>query len=492
MNRHFFLAFDLGATSGRTVLGIVNDQRVELRELTRFPNTMLHFGGHCYWDIHALYRYIVEGLKAAAREGIPLRSVGIDTWGVDFAFVGDDGALLGLPFAYRDRQTDGMAARFFTEELSRERVYELTGIQVMDFNTLYQLYALGRNASSQLRAAHRLLFMPDALAYMLTGKMVTEYTVASTSQLLDSRGKCFSGELFRRCGLSSDLFPPVVMPGTEIGPLRPEIADESGLGPVSVVAVAGHDTASAVAAVPAEDRNFAYLSSGTWSLMGVELPAPVISPDTLRWNITNEGGVDGTTRLLKNITGMWILERILEEWKARGDERSYDEVVRMAAGVEDNSIYIDPDDERFASPRSMLQAVADYCLATGQPRPGDDDRLVRALFESLALKYRCIFDLFVRLAPFPIRRLHVFGGGSRNELLNAMTADSVGVEVVAGPAEATALGNIMLQAKAAGVVDSLAGMRRLIAGSVATRRYQPRNPGLWQEKYETFLKIITR
>lgn len=384
-----------------------------------------------------------------------------------------------------------MAARFFTEELSRERVYELTGIQVMDFNTLYQLYALGRNASSQLRAAHRLLFMPDALAYMLTGKMVTEYTVASTSQLLDSRGKCFSGELFRRCGLSSDLFPPVVMPGTEIGPLRPEIADESGLGPVSVVAVAGHDTASAVAAVPAEDRNFAYLSSGTWSLMGVELPAPVISPDTLRWNVTNEGGVDGTTRLLKNITGMWILERF---WKSgrRGATNVPTTRWSAAAGVEDNGIYIDPDDERFANPRSMLQAVADYCLATGQPRPGDDDRLVRALFESLALKYRCVFDLFVRLAPFPIRRLHVFGGGSRNELLNAMTADSVGVEVVAGPAEATALGNVMLQAKAAGVVDSLAGMRRLIAGSVATRRYQPRNPGLWQEKYETFLKIITR
>ena len=492
MNRHYFLAFDLGATSGRTVLGTVGADRIELRELTRFPNGMLHFGGHCHWDIYALYRSVLTGLKAAAGEGLPLRSVGIDAWGVDFAFVGDDGALLGLPFAYRDRQTEGMAGRFFAEELPRRAVYELTGIQVMDFNTLFQLYALGRSGSSQLRAAHRLLFMPDALAYMLTGKMATEYTVASTSQLLDPRRKCFSDELFRRCGLASGLFPALVMPGTTLGPLRPEIAGECGLGPVPVVAVAGHDTASAVAAVPAVDRNFAYLSSGTWSLMGVELPDPVISSYTERWNITNEGGVEGTTRLLKNITGMWILEQILEEWKARGDERSYDEVVRMAAAVGDNDIYIDPDDERFANPQSMLRAIADYCLATGQSCPEDDSRLVRMLFESLALKYRYVFRLFIRLTPFPIRRLHIFGGGSRNELLNAMTADSVGVEVVAGPAEATAVGNILLQAKAAGVVDSLAGMRRLVAGSVVTRRYRPRNPELWRKKYANFLKIIER
>lgn len=492
MESPYFLAVDIGATSGRTVIGRVDGCKVELHELTRFANTMLRVEGRCLWDIRALYTFILEGLKAAVREGVPLRSVGIDTWGVDFALFDADGELLGLPYAYRDRQTEGMADRFFSRELPRRKVYELTGIQVMDFNTLYQLYALSRTGSPQLGAARRLLFMPDALNYMLTGEQRTEYTVASTSQLFDPRRRLFSAELLRACGVAPDLFAEMVMPGTKVGMLKPAIAADCGMEPVPVIAVASHDTASAVAAVPAVDRNFAYLSSGTWSLMGIEMPGPVISPYTERWNITNEGGVDGTTRLLKNITGMWILERVMGEWGVQGKVRPYDEVVRMATLAGENSIYIDPDDQRFADPASMLQTITDYCTATGQPCPGDDAALVRMLFESLALKYRFVFDLFARLTPFPIRRLHIIGGGSRNELLNAMAADAVGIEVVAGPSEATALGNIMLQARAAGVVGSLALMRRLIASSVETKRYTPREPELWRKKFEDFLKIIRK
>ncbi len=490
MDKHCFLAFDLGATSGRTMLGTIGLEGVELRELTRFPNAMIRIGGHSCWNIPALYLYILDGLRAAAREGIVPESVGIDTWGVDLAFVGDDGALLGLPVAYRDRQTEGIPERFFSEVLSRSEVYAMTGIQILDFNTLFQLYALKCRRSSQLRAAHRLLFMPDALAYLLTGNAVTEYTIASTSQLLDVRKRDFSPELLAACGIGPGTFPKLVLPGTRVGTLRADIAEECGTAPLPVVAVAGHDTASAIAAIPAADRNFAYLSSGTWSLMGIELDEPLISVDTERWNISNEGGVDGTTRLLKNITGMWILEQVIAEWRRAGREYDYNEIVRMASAVTENTTYIDPDDPRFAAPEDMVQAIAAYCADTGQVMPEEDAQLVRAIFESLALKYRYVLELFVALAPFPIQRLHIIGGGSRNELLNALTADSTGIEVVAGPAEATALGNIMVQARAAGVVGSLAEMRRMVAKAMPGRHYRPKDHALWQEKYRHFLKLI--
>ncbi len=431
MSLQHFIAFDLGATSGRTVLGTLSDGELRIRELTRFPNRILPLGGHFYWNIFSLYEQLCEGLRAAAREGIEITSVGIDTWGVDFAFVGSDGSLLGMPYAYRDPHTEGAPAEYFAKVLSRREVYARTGIQIMPFNSLYQLYALHKKGASQLAAAAKLLFMPDALSYLLTGSMVTEYTIASTSQLLNPRTRRIESELLEKMDIDPSLFCDVVMPGHRIGLLDERLAADVGLKRIPVVAVAGHDTASAVAAVPARNERFAYLSSGTWSLMGIEVREPVIDDRTSACNITNEGGVEGTTRLLKNITGMWLLEE---------------------------------------------------CLKVGET--------VRAIFESLALKYRMVLDDFRALAPFPIEKLHVIGGGSKNALLNQFTADSTGIPVVAGPAEATAIGNVMMQAYAAGRVSSLAEMRRMIARCVPTETFLPGNAQEWNAAYERFETLL--
>ena len=489
MQPKHFIAFDLGATSGRTILGSLRDGELALKELTRFPNAVLRLGSHYHWNIFSLYEHLREGLRAAAREGVGITSVGIDTWGVDFAFVGQDGSLLGLPYAYRDPHTDGIPEAYFSEVLSREEVYAATGIQIMNFNSLYQLYALQREHSSQLAAARRLLFMPDALSYLLTGEMITEYTIASTSQLLNPRTKRIEGRLLERMGLSPELFPPIVLPGHRIGTLRPELAAECGLPTLPVIAVAGHDTASAVAAVPAEDERFAYLSSGTWSLMGIEVPDPVIDERTFACNFTNEGGVEGTTRLLKNITGMWILEQCLSRWKAEGRDYSYPEIVRMASEAAPFAAMIDPDDASFAAPGDMPAAIRAYCTRTGQQPPADDRAMIRTIFESLALKYRLVLGRFQRIAPFPIERLHVIGGGSKNALLNQFTADSIGLPVVAGPSEATAVGNLMIQARTAGCVATLREMRALIARCIPTERFIPHHDAAWDEAYDRFRRI---
>lgn len=485
-----FVAFDLGATSGRTILGSITGNKLEMKELTRFPNQVLPLGGHVHWNIFSLYEHLCEGLRAAAGEGVEISSIGIDTWGVDIAFVGRDGELLGMPYAYRDPQTEGAPESYFKEVMPRQEVYDCTGIQIMDFNTIYQLYALRRGGSSQLEAADKLLFIPDALSYLLTGEMVTEYTIASTSQLLNPRTKCIEGALLEGMGIAADKFCPVVMPGHQIGLLNEQLAAATGLGRIPVVAVAGHDTASAVAAVPACNERFAYLSSGTWSLMGIETREPVITEQTFAYNITNEGGVEGTTRLLKNITGMWLLEECLKEWKHAGTEYSYPEIVRLAGEAEPFRSMIDPDDASFAHPESMTAVIQAYCQRTGQPSPDTHAELIRTIFESLALKYRMVLDRFRELAPFPIERLHVIGGGSKNALLNQFTANSTGTPVVAGPSEATAIGNIMLQAKAAGLAGSLAEMRQLIARCVPTETFTPDDTQSWTEAYIRFEKLM--
>lgn len=490
MQPEHFIAFDLGATSGRTVLGTLADGSLRLKELTRFPNRVLPLQGHVYWNIFSLYEQLCEGLRAAAREQVTITSIGIDTWGVDVAFVGRDGSLLGLPYAYRDPHTENAPAEYFAHILPREEVYARTGIQIMDFNTIFQLYALRRANASQIEAADKILFMPDALNYLLTGKMVTEYTIASTSQLLNPRTKCLESDLLEKMGISSGRFCPLVMPGHRVGLLCEQLSVATGLGRIPVVAVAEHDTASAVAAVPAEDERFAYLSSGTWSLMGIETRDPVIDERTYTYNITNEGGVEGTTRLLKNITGMWLLEECLNVWKAAGTEYSYPQIVALANEAQPFRTMIDPDDPSFAHPENMVAAIEARCIRTGQPLPRTHAEMIRAIFESLALKYRMVLDLFRSLAPFPIERLHVIGGGSKNALLNRFTANSTGIPVVAGPSEATAIGNIMLQAKAAGWAGSLAEMRRLIVRCVPTERFYPDDKELWEEAYTRFCKII--
>ena len=488
MEKHIFLAFDLGATSGRSILGTVADGKVEIKELTRFPNAVTELHGKYYWNLMGLYQALREGLVACNKEGIVPESIGIDTWGVDVVPIGEDGSILSMPRAYRDPYTVGMPERFF-EKVSREKVYEKTGIQIMNFNTLYQIFAGMETDYVPMKQAKYLLFMPDALAYMLTGEKVCEYTISSTSQILDPRTKDFDKELLEAAGVDASVFSKPVFPGTVVGTLTDALAQYSRLGKVNVVSVAGHDTASAVAAVPALDENFAYLSSGTWSLMGIESKEPVITPETYDLNYTNEGGVEGTTRFLKNICGMWILEQCRKEWTLSGKDYSYPEIVEMAMSATPFKSFIQPDDPSFANPPSMLEAINAFCERTGQEKPENDAQVIRLIFESLALRYRQVLEDLDRIATHPIERLHIIGGGSKNRLLNQLTANAIGRKVIAGPSEATAIGNVMIQAMAAGVVSSLQEMRSIIHASVETEEFAPELVAEWEEAYQKFVTL---
>lgn len=480
-----FLAFDLGATSGRTVMGTFTGCGLELRELNRFPNHLIETGGRYYWDIYALYRHILDGLAVAAREGEPVTSVGVDTWGVDFVCVGKDGALLRQPRSYRDPYTEGAPEKLF-ERLSRAELYRKTGIQIMNFNSLFQLDAMRRQGDSALEVADKILFVPDALSYMLTGEMVTEYTIASTSQLVNVHTRRLDGELLRLLGLTESSFGRFVYPGERVGTLSESVRRMTGAGEVPVIAVAGHDTASAVAAVPALDRNFAYLSSGTWSLMGVETDTPETGPEAESLNFTNEGGVEGTTRLLKNICGMWLLERCRERWEGA----DYATLIREAEACEPFRSLINPDAAVFANPADMEASIADYCARTGQPVPERRGQVVRCIFESLALRYRQVLESLRTLSPHPIETLHIIGGGSRNDVLNQYTANAIGLPVVAGPSEATAIGNLAIQAIAAGAAEGIASMRALIRRSVSLKVYQPTDTAVWDKAYADYKQRV--
>ena len=472
-----FFAVDLGATSGRTILGSIQDGKLSLREMTRFPNNIIQTGGHFYWDIFALYAEIIRGLKVVADEGITIRSIGIDTWGVDFVCIGSDGNILRNPYSYRDPQTQGMVEALKTpqsplgQELSVASIYDKTGIQFMDFNSLFQLAAMRRNKDAALEAADKVLFVPDALMYMLTGEAVCEYTILSTSQLLNPRTKEIDADLLDAVGMKRSQFGRYVNPCDFVGTLTPEVQQLTGLGPVPVVAVAGHDTAAAVAAVPAQDERFAYLSCGTWSLLGIETQDPIINEKSYEYNFTNEGGIEGTTRFLKNICGMWLLERCRKEWTDAPAD--VNEVNRAAMTAPAFRSMLNPDDPRFANPPSMVEAIQDYCRETNQPVPETYQQQARCIFESLAHRYREVLDYLRELAPFPIERLHAIGGGTYNNYLMQMTADSIGLPVVTGPVEGTAIGNIMLQAKAAGLVSDRFEMRSIIAKSIEMKTYMP-------------------
>ncbi|MDR3268191.1 MAG: rhamnulokinase [Tannerella sp.] len=475
MKKYHFLAFDLGATSGRAILGTFDGVNFEMKELTRFPNAIMELHGKYYWNVFGLYESLKEGLKVCAREGIALTSIGIDTWGVDFGYVGADGTLLGLPRAYRDPYTDGAPEEFF-QLVPREEVYRLTGIQIMNFNSLYQLFRARKTGFAPLAAADKILFMPDLLSYLLTGKQVCEYTEASTSQLLNPKTRQFEPSLLEAAGLPASLLHPPVDPGTLIGTLTEALAEETGVGRVPVVTVAGHDTASAIISVPAENPNFAYLSSGTWSLMGVETEAPILTKDSFENNFTNEGGVEGTTRFLKNITGMWLLEQCRKEWEKAGRTYTYSEIVKLAEQAGRSPSIVNPDDPRLANPASMSGAIATICREAGLPVPDTDAAYIRCIFDSLANRYKEVLEALAAMAPFPIEKLHVIGGGSQNALLNQFTADATGLPVVAGPSEATAIGNCLMQAKAAGLVADRWEIRRIVAKSFPLQTFLPQQP----------------
>ena len=485
--QNYFFAVDLGATSGRTIVATIENEKIQLEELTRFDNNLIQTGGHFYWDIYALYFEIIKGLKLAAQRQLNICSIGIDTWGVDFVCVGKDGALLRNPLAYRDPHTFGMMEDYFEHVIDKKKVYDITGIQFMNFNSLFQLYAMRKNNDSALANTEKILFVPDALGYMLTGKMVCEYTIASTSQILDPKTKELSPELLESVGLTPAHFGEMTNPATVIGQLTEEVQQMTGLGALPVVAVAGHDTGSAVAAVPARDEHFAYLSSGTWSLMGIEANDAIINELSYERNFTNEGGIEGTTRFLKNICGMWIYERCRKEWTDA--PKSHTELQAEAMRQPAFQCFINPDDKAFANPPSMVDAIQNYCRETGQKVPEGYAEICRCIFESLAMRYRQVFDYLKEMASFPIEVLHIIGGGSLNNYLNQFTSNSLGVKVLAGPQEGTALGNIMLQAKASGEVKDIWEMRRIIANSLELKEFLPQDKQLWDEAYERYLAV---
>ncbi|HVW09526.1 MAG TPA: rhamnulokinase family protein [Bryobacteraceae bacterium] len=473
-----FLAIDLGAESGRAMLGTLENGKLSLEELHRFPNTAVRLPTGLYWDTLRLFYEIRRSLEICGRRrGVRLQGIGIDTWGVDFALLGSDGALVDNPRHYRDARNAGMLEKTFAV-IPREEIFAETGVQLMAINSLYQLYAMKLAASPALASATRLLFIPDLLNYWLTGVPRAEQTIASTSQFYNPRTRTWATTLFDRLGLPTSILPEIVAPGTRIGNLLPEIAETSGFdAPVPVYATACHDTASAVAAVPVSgDKGWCYISSGTWSLLGAEIDAPIVNDRALELNFTNEMGADGKVRLLKNIAGLWLLQECRRAWALEGKEYSYADLAAMAEAAPPSRLRIDPDE--FLSPGNMPEQIAGHCRERGERAPEDPGAFCRLILESLAESYTRVLHRLESLLGRPIDVVHIVGGGSRNRLLNQLTADFSGKTVVAGPTEATAAGNILVQALGAGVVSGLSEVRAITRASFDLETFVPKaKPG---------------
>ena len=483
------LAFDLGAESGRGVRGLFDGQRLRLEVVHRFANGPVPILENLHWDVLRLYNEMLCTLRSCAAEHGDIDALGVDTWGVDFALLGRGGTLLGNPRHYRDPYTEGIMEAAFAR-VTRQEIFRRTGLQFMRFNTLFQLLALQRAGSPLLELAETLLMMPDLFHFFFTGIKANEFTDASTTQIFDPSASGWAGELLNAFGLPSHILGKVVPPGTVLGPLRAAVAKDTGLRPMPVIAPASHDTGSAVAAVPAQGSSWAYISSGTWSLMGVELDRPLINDSALRYNFTNEGGVGGTIRFLKNIMGLWLVQECRRAWERSGQAYGYEDLARLAAAASSFASLVDPDHASFILPPDMPAAVGDFCRRTGQPVPVEPGPLVRCALESLALKYRWVLERLEELAGRRLEVIHIVGGGSQNDLLNQMSADACGRELVAGPAEATAIGNILVQAMATRDISSLADARQVVCASFDVKNYQPQQPGPWNEAYVRYREVL--
>ena len=467
-----FLAIDLGAESGRALLGHVDGERVALEEVHRFPNVPVRVTDGLHWDALRLMGCVYKSLSKAARKAAQLDSVGIDTWGVDFALLDREGALVSNPYHHRDPRTEGTMKRAF-EQVSKEEIYETTGVQFMRINTLYQLLAM--EDSPLWEVTDTLLLIPDLMNYWLTGEKTCEFTNATTTQLYDLEAEGWAEDLLQKMSLPDRILPKIVPPATKLGPLLPEVAKEVGLDTqLPVVAVASHDTASAVVAVPAEGNDFAYISSGTWSLVGLETPQPVVTPEAMEANFTNEGGFGGRTRFLKNVMGLWLLQECRRIWAGEGKDYSYEELTRLAEDAPVFGPLVNPDHHEFLSPGDMPSRIRRFCEATGQEPPEEPGQVARCVFESLALKYRWVVEQAGRITGQRVEAIHVVGGGSQNSLLCQLTADAAWLPVLAGPVEATALGNVMVQAYSRGHVGSLEEIRAVVRRSTELSRYEPK------------------
>lgn len=490
------LAVDLGAESGRLIAGAFDGNTLDIEVLHRFPNRPVRMLDRLHWDLPDLHREILNGLRLAGQKLGRIASVGVDTWGVDFAFLGKDGGLLGNPRHYRDPHTETIMDSVF-QTIPKRELYARTGIQFMRFNSLFQLAALKRDRSPLLDIADRMLFMPDVFHYLLSGVAVNEYTDASTSQMIRPDTREFDTDLLARLGLPTGLTRSVTLPGSVIGKLAEVVAKETGVSNCSVTVPATHDTAAAVAAVPVDrarcaSGNWAYLSSGTWSLLGLELAAPRTDDAAFAANVTNEGGVNGTIRLLKNIMGLWLIQECRRAWEREGRELGYEELVRLAAEAEPFHALVDPDCGDFLLPPHMPKAFGGFCARTGQPMPEGPGPVVRCAMESLALKYRMVLRTLEAVSGHQVEVLHVVGGGCQNKLLCQFTADACGIPVVAGPVEATAIGNLLTQAMGVGLVKTLADAREVVRRSFEVHTYEPRNTARWDAQWDRFQSLVGR
>ncbi len=484
------LAFDLGAESGRAMLGRFDGERVQLSEVHRFPNGPVYLPDGMHWDVLRLWTEIKQSMALIAREHAgKLASVGLDTWGVDFGLFDRDGALVSNPYHYRDSRTDGMLEEAF-RRVPREEIFERTGIQFLVLNSLYQLLSMVVHRSPALDVAQTFLTMPDLFNYWLTGRMVSEFSIATTTQCYDPREEDWARPMLERLGIPAHIFPEIVPPGTVLGDLSPAVARDAGLGSVPVVAPACHDTGSAVAAVPAEGSGFAWISSGTWSIIGAELSQPVINEQSLAFNLTNEGGAHGTFRFCKNVMGLWLVQECRRTWARQGEEFSYDELTHMAAEAEPFLAVIDPDHGEFFKPGDMPARMRAFCQMTNQPVPESKGAIIRCALEGIALKYRQVLKRVEEILGRRLDPLYIVGGGTQNQLLSQFTADAIGRQVITGPIEATATGNIIVQAMALGHLASLEEGRAVVRNSFDVTSFEPISQPGWDDAYGRLLAVI--
>lgn len=492
MSESNFIAADFGASSGRVILGTLNNNKIHLEEIHRFKNKFIKENNHICWDLNYLFTELIKGLtKIGKRKTENIEGIGIDTWGVDYALFDKNDKLLNNPIAYRDARTNGIMEKVF-QKFSEKKIYEQTGIQFLQFNTLFQLYSELNDDNSNIGEAKTLLFMPDVFSFMLTGERKSEYTIVSTSQILNANEKNWDEKIIRELNFPKRVFPEIIFPGTTIGKLKTEIKSETKLSDIDVIAIGSHDTASAIAAVPVQQKNWAYLSSGTWSLLGVEVNKPIIDDTSFQDSFTNEGGVEGTIRYLKNTMGLWILEQSINSWELKGNKKSYEELFNLALEAKPFQIIIDVDDQSFLNPSDMLAAIKEYCKRTNQLVPKTQGQFVRAILESLALKYKFLLEKINKQIKAPIEILHIIGGGSKNDLLNQFTANAINIPVIAGPVEATAIGNIIMQAIAKNKIETLQEGRMIVQNSFEFKKYLPQDIEAWERAYRRAVKLFTK
>lgn len=482
------LAFDFGASSGRAIIGCFDGDKITLEEVHRFSNDPVSVGGTVYWDVLRLFYEIKQGIIKAKIAG-GFDSIGIDTWGVDFGLIDSEGKLMENPVHYRDARTAGLVDEAF-KTMPKEKLYGITGIQFMELNTLFQLISLKKYRPWMLERADKMLFMPDLFGYMLTGKMCAEYSIASTSQLIDLDKRTWSKEILDAFGIKESVFAPLIQPGTVLGELSKEICEECGVDPVPVISVCGHDTQSAITSVPCEDGDFAFLSSGTWSLFGTELDKPIVNETSMNINITNEGGFDGSTGFLKNIIGLWLIQESRRQWKREGKEYSYADLEKLALAAEPFKCFIDPDAPEFVPHGNIPERVREFCRKTGQYVPETVGEIMRCIYESLAMKYRLTFEKLRECTERDYPVIHVIGGGTKDGLLCQMTANSCDRTVKAGPIEATVMGNVAVQLMSDGSVKNIGQARKIVADSSELKTFEPKDTDKWAGAYEDFLKVV--